>query len=374
MDITLWRIFLDFIKKVSPVRNTIYNIFAFFERAGAHEGLPSEIDRVLLEELCSHYLNDSINKVNFIKLSGWKPSGAYRIYIRTKRGKTWSLVYKNAKYVQNEIPALEGLPFIPGYPEYLIYNDSENTLAKYLPLIFSCQEIKPYKQYQYILEDLNHDYIRLSECDRNLVLQIVKKLSNFHASLEEWTFITGLCRIPKYDDNFTLSLQKYAYQALRRYKSIIHDDAVVRVLNLWSNICDVHRSTDLYDIQSLRPIHGDLNPSNIWIRKKIHDKVKIVDWEWLGLGFPHADLVSLLVNTSPKIEEKAIDIFSKKYDELSINQHKRIFLRCKLERAILDGSFIALHYMNSSYKTKMNMTKFVHNAMNRILYTYNELV
>ena len=367
-------IILNLIKQVSPVRNTVFYIFALFERACSHEGLPPEIDRIMLDKLCSLYLNDSINKVNFLKLSGWKPSGAYRIFIRTKKGIKWSLVYKNAKYEQNEIPAIEGLPFIPGYPEFLVYNDSKGIIAKYLPFVFDCREIRPFKQYQYVLEDLSLNNVRLSECSHDVILKTVSKLHKFHASLEEWTTSIDLYRIPKYDNNFTLSLQTYAYHALRKYNSIVNDDSVTRVLNLWPNICDVHKSTDVYDIKRLHPIHGDLNPSNVWVHRKNHERLKIVDWEWIGFGFPHADLASLLVNSSPKIEEKAIDVFYNEYNELSINQHKRIYQKCKLERAILNGSFIALQYINSSYQTKMNMAKFVHNAMKHILNTYNELI
>lgn len=336
-------------------------------------GIPSGIDFKQLNDICFDYLKDEINTVSYLHISSWKPSGSYRLKIKTRSGINWYLVYRDAEYNLNQIPALEGLPIIPGPSEYLVYKNSECALAEYLPNVHLCREVIPGEKYQYLLEDLNFGYKMISEGGTPTLFQAVSKLPEIHHAMKEWANIVGRDRLPHYNKDFSASLQVYAKSCLENYYTKTLDKLVAEVLRHWSNICNVHERGEFSEKLGLSPIHGDFNTSNLWLQEKRPWRLKIVDWEWAGLGIPHADLASLLVRSSTKIEQKALEAYFSKSDELSFAQHWKIYQWCKLERAMLDGSFIAAQYLKSSYSTRFDMVKFIQNAMYRLLCAHHEL-
>jgi serine/threonine protein kinase len=367
-------------------RNFIFRfIYSIFFRKSPYPipGIPETMDRDLLEKL---YLSINNNQVylaidnnypnkhySHIQLSSWKPSGTYRIIAHSTNGSNWSLVYKNSSYDLKEIPALEGLPIRPGHSEYVIYCHPKD-LDEYLPFAYLHREIIPKTRYEYLLQDLSYDYKRILHNDNLLktILKVVEELPFFYSSMDEWADVVGQEHLQSYNEYFSLELQKYAKKNFERYFHFTLDKRVAEVLKKWSDICKIHRCQELHRLKRL-PIHGDLNTSNIWIHKE-KNKIKIVDWEWAGFGLRHADLASLLKATPPKIENIALKTYIEQNSDFSPIEHKQIYNWCKLERGLLDGSFIAAQYVGAPrVMTEMNMVAFVKDAMYRTLVAYNEL-
>jgi hypothetical protein len=369
--------------KFYQLKNQVFNLLPLwmknvisYVRAGNRipiQGIPDGIDYEKLNEICFEYLMDEINTVSYLQISSWKPTGSYRLRIQTRSGVNWSLVFRNAEYNLNQISALDGLPIIPGPSEYLVYKNSDCALAEYLPKVYLCREVIPGVKFQYVLEDLNHGYRMISKGGTQTLFQAVLKLPEIHIAMEEWANIVGRDRLPQYNKDFSASLQVYAKKSLEKYYTKTFDKLVAEVLRHWPSICNVHECSEFSEKLGLSPIHGDFNTSNLWLQKKRPRRLKIVDWEWAGLGLPHADLASLLVWSSKEIERKALETYYKLTEELSFAQHWNIYQWCKMERAILDGSFIAAQYLKSSYPTRFNLPKYIQHAMYRLLHAHHEL-
>jgi thiamine kinase-like enzyme len=97
-------------------------------------------------------------------------------------------------------------------------------------------------------------------------------------------------------------------------------------------------------------------------------RVKVVDWEWAGIGVPHADLASLLKRVSPDDERGALEIFSRGYSQLGAEDHLRLFRWCQLERRLLDAGFIARQQMASTRQLP-RLDDFVRGAAGDVLRT-----
>ena len=93
------------------------------------KGVPPGITRELLADICQREFGDQPVDIVYAHLSGWKESGSYRLYLKTDRGRNWTLIYKNAVYEQDQIPALATLPLKPGSAEYVVYANPPGTLC-----------------------------------------------------------------------------------------------------------------------------------------------------------------------------------------------------------------------------------------------------
>jgi len=336
------------------------------------KGLPEGIDIEKLNELCLRHTGEHIKQVSHIHLSGWKTRGAFRLIIMTERGCYWNLIYKNAVYRTNQIPALKGLPLVPGPSEYLIYNNAGGLLTKYLPKIYLCQELIPDVQYKYLIEDLGVDYQNATVKN---VISLTTELPSIHEALNEWS-----CKIDKncllqYNHNYSIALQEYARKNLERYIRKMPGQNSLKVLELWNEIFEIHNKT--LNFHPNHTIHGDLNLANIMVHVKDPNRIKLIDWEWTGIGIPHADLASILMWVSPEIEQKALKLYAKHEDYISIKEHIILYRLCQLERGILDAAFLAAQHMETSiftkFKSTMNMPKYIEDSMYRVLIAYQVL-
>jgi thiamine kinase-like enzyme len=121
------------------------------------------------------------------------------------------------------------------------------------------------------------------------------------------------------------------------------------------------------------PIHGDFNTSNVHISKNGLNNIKLVDWEWAGLGLPLMDLASLLKRTKPEVEKQGLAIYSKHDFSLSPSTLKRFYYWCKLERGILDASFIAVQLLDSQTTTTFSLEKFVEESLQQVLTAFQKM-
>ena len=179
------------------------------------KGLPKGIYFNTLNNLCLQYLDEQLVNTWYVHLSGWKASGAYRLILKTEKGREWQLVYKDALYNLEQIPALKELAISPGPPEYVVNRTRHKSLVKYLPKSYFCVEVSPQRHYRYLFEDLSEDYqVPRTEDD---ILLVTTELSEFHEVLSDWsTRLDSKCLL-RYDREFSVALQNYAQTNLEKY-------------------------------------------------------------------------------------------------------------------------------------------------------------
>jgi aminoglycoside phosphotransferase (APT) family kinase protein len=337
------------------------------------EGLPTGIDFEILNELCVQHLAAPLQSASYAHLSGWKDAGAFRLLLQTAKGRRWSVIYKNAVYNLEHIPALVGLPNKPGPPEYLIYKNARGPLAQYLPTIYMCQEVVPGKHYQYLLEDVGQAYQKVSGQEN--LLKAAKALVAIHKAMADCLCDVDQAIFFRYNSDFSTQLQEYVVANLQRYANITTSNAASEVLALWPHISKRHRCHPAYSLQTVSLIHGDFNPANILVHQRRPDRIKLIDWEWAGFGMPHADMASLLKRAPPEVEQQALLLFSDQNRRLSPSQHKTLYEWCQLERGLIDASFmIAQGMMQSSAEKSSRFYRYTERSLERVLRAYNELV
>lgn len=338
------------------------------------EGLPDGITFDLVNKLSNDHLNDTLLKISYNHISAWKNTGAYRLFLETKKGTKWSLIYKQSIYSLEEIPALSNLPVTPGISEYAIYNNLEDKFQKYLPKIYFCCESIPNQKYQYLLEDLRGKYHPIYPKDSQFILEVVKKLPRFYCIINNYSFRIPQSSFLKYNYNFSIQLQTYLVESLEEYIKVTGDRIVSQFFRQWNLIEKVHLRQEFYDLQIPCFIHGDFNFSNIMIDRNNPSRFKLIDWEWAGWGDNHADLASLLQLVSPDLEEEALKIFSQKNKSLSWKNHKRLYEWCQLERGLLNAAFCAKQFIQSQNGiTKLNLPRFIEISLYRAMRAYKNL-
>jgi hypothetical protein len=333
-------------------------------------GLPNGLKFETLNKLCLDQFGESLKDIRYVHISGWKTLGAFRLLLRCK-GRLWTLIYKNALYSTEQIPALVGLSIRPGFPEYLIYNYAQGALVKYLPIVHLCSEIVPGEQYQYLFEDLRPKYRSVQYTSTDMI-NLAAEIPTVHQAMRDWLPNIDQDGLLKFGREYSEALLRYAKETLERYEKETEDKAVSEVCKHWSQISKLYQSEEFYKAQTYSPIHGDFNPSNVHLHNKSANCIKIVDWEWTGLGLVQADLVSLLKGVDPEIEKQALRRFCQQNNDLSFEEHKLLYQRCQLERNLLDGAFLAKQLMQASDKIDWG-PGFVRASMQQVLNTYNEL-
>ena len=358
--------------------NKIYSKITNRLQKSLVEGIPEGLTFEQLAKLCRQNWNEQLVKVSYIHLSSWKAAGSYRLLLKTKKGKIKRLVYKNAIYSIDHIPALEGLPVIPGFPEYLVYKNvyqnPQPAIGEYLPNVYHVKEIMPQKHYQYFLEDLGNEY-SITAYQPKVSLKVAQNISALHRAMKDFFPEAEQSRLLRYDGKFSSAIQEYFCKNIESYLEKTNNQNIYEVYQLWSQISKLYVRQEFQELQTNQPMHGDLNVSNILIHKKHPDQIKFIDWEWAGLGKVHADLASLFTNSEPEIENQALVIFAAHNKELSFEEHYRSYHWCQLERGLLDAAFIAAQQLQSSHQSDfLSSSEFIENAMRNILKSYQKLI
>lgn len=281
-------------------------------------------------------------------VSGWKRGGAFRLEGKTASGRTWTLVWKEARYDDADLPALAGLSVRPGPPEYTVYAGGGPALRALLPEVHHAAEIERGRHYQYLLEDLAPTHVRarhpaLARDAADLVHRVQRAMHTDLSGLGE-----GLL---DYGPEFTASVPGYAFEGLRMLAAGDHtlddlqvpdtaDETVVRQR--------YERARVLVETRvPLGPVHGDLNPTNVWT-DPYGDDVRVVDWEWAGIGLPHLDLVCALKRAPADLEGAAVLRFHALQGERSLYDDVVAYRWCRLQRYLLDAGFFARQLAGAS--------------------------
>jgi hypothetical protein len=313
------------------------------------EGIPRGLSLEVLESCCRMAFGRGLRKTSYSHLSGWKSEGAYRLCIELDNDAEAFLVFKIARYEYDDVPALRGLPVAPGAPEFIVFNLQNVPLVHFLPKVYWTVELEAEKCFAYICEDLGAEHYRLSRstCYKRDVLLVAEKLWSLQQAFECSLGENDSARLLCFDRDFSVSLLKYAHESIMKYSEYAQHSVVREVLNQWSKVEAILHRDELLDARPESLIHGDLNPSNIFISKR-GNEIRVVDWEWAGRGVPHADLVSLSKGCNRRTRRKALALFTEQIDGGGpMAEHLRWFSLCRLERGLLDAGFLARQAVES---------------------------
>ena len=334
-------------------------------------GLPESLDGELLDSLCRERGKGRLKRCSYLHLSGWKSLGAYRIELLTENGERWLLIYKNERYRTEVIPALDGLPVLPGPPEATILRMRDSALSPFLPGLILFRELEPGRHFQFLLEDLSQDYalLRPKKIDH---IEAARTLLRLQGAMQESFRGLPLEGLICYDRCYSERLLDYARSSLAGYAASVTNGPVTRLLDRWQDIELVHQRDEFYDDDLRVPIHGDYNASNIHVPRAGGTQLKIVDWEWAGVGVAHADLAALAKSVPREDAPALLQVVIDNDRRLSPEQHQRIFAWCQLERGLLDAAFLA-HQELTANRDVPWLQRAINRAAGGVLYALEAL-
>ncbi len=319
-------------------------------------GLPGGLSQEIVGKICREVTGEKLRSTSYVHLSGWKVSGAYRLFLKTQSGRTWPLIFKNAIYNLEELPGLRGMPIRPGPPEYLVYKYASGALSNFLPTVHLCLEVRPGSHYQYLLEDLSHKHRRLSpfggkeQAGSQNLRAAIDQLPTLHDALGNWYREIDPSALLRYDDGFSDAFIGFAKDNLEDYFAETGDETVSSILKIWPRISNLHESSGIGDLRGSVVIHGDYHNGHIYSDDSVPDSLKLIDWEWSGLGWPHADLASALKRASPEDEELALTIYAERMKNFTLGEHRRLYEWCQFERGLMDAAYLTRQQMEAPRK------------------------
>lgn len=331
---------------MSPVRRLARFLRARVRRASRIEGLPSGIDFDVVDLLCRDHLGSPLRGSTHVHLSSWKPRGTYRLRLTTEAGGTWDLIFKDELYSPENIPALRGLPILPGASEYAIYQARDLELQRFLPQVYWSRELDPGRHFQYLLEDLGPDFHKTRD-ERRQLLRATEVLVEVQRVLNDALGAPPHPRLAVYDRQYSEGLLDYALHNLQEYQAWEDDGSVGELCRNWKQVVQVHRRDEFYEHRLHGVIHGDYNRSNVHFHSRDRSQSRVLDWEWAGIGVPHADLAALLKSVRPADAQAALEVFARANGQLDLEGHRRLLHWCQMERRLLDAGFLARQQIDS---------------------------
>lgn len=315
-----------------------HRIYPMRQRLGAVRGVPPTLDRDLLDATVDRVFGSRPRSVVYAPMPGYKGDSVYRLWVGLGPPRYRTLVFKDARLTEDVYPAIRGFPGAPGLPEWAVLSQPAGPLDQYLAKVFAAVEIDRERHYQYLLEDLSTSY-RPVLTDRD-VSDAVAALAGVHAALVGWgedhVYQPVVHLGPENADDFL----GYVEGALRRFATVETAGVTAAFLARWDEVKAQYLSVEAVSQTRTQLIHGDYNRKNSFLDIGDTRRVKLVDWEWMGRGLPHADLASVLKRSPWGQQRTAVRQFFAADDTLSHKNHWKVYLWCRLQRSLLDA---ALH-------------------------------
>lgn len=342
------------------------------------EGAPDGLVWETLAELCVQHTGAAPKRISYIHVSGWKRAGAYRLFIENAKGREWRVIFKNAIYHLDHIPALEGYPVAPGPPEFLVYANAGGPLAEYLPEVYMCSEVVPGEHYLYLLEDLHPEFMQISDTGRGVKFGVAAELPFFHDALRQWLSGIAPTLLLHYDQKYSESLQFYAGSVFNRLAEMGGSSVASQVRDLWPSISSLHLDAEFQESGRDAPIHGDPNVANVMVHSRHPKRLKFIDWEWAGLGVPYADLVSLFRRVDARTHARLLDIYLGNTKPDQLDRQRRLYQWCRLERGMNDAAYMAAQHMGISGAGQSTLDastqEFIEKSLGNMLSAYKSLI
>lgn len=303
------------------------------------EGLPQGFDPSLLAAIVRRERDTGFVAVRHAPLQAWKLTSAYVVWMSLEDGTSWTLVVKDARFGDDDFPAIRGLSFEPGVPEYSLYSKMTSSLQRFTPRIYGVAELESGKHYQYVMEDLSVRHHPLyNERDR---IRILGRVADVHEALRDWVGKNESTSLLTYDRDYVNEIILHAESGLDSMSGIGRRDIIEPVRAIWPDVVAYLTAERNLSRRRLRPIHGDLNTKNCFVPNSNSDQARIVDWEWSGYGTVHDDVASLLKRSNRKLDERALRIIGRIEPELGEQDHLELLWWSRLATAVRDASLLS---------------------------------
>jgi hypothetical protein len=86
---------------------------------------------------------------------------------------------------------------------------------------------------------------------------------------------------------------------------------------------------------------------NLLAHRDDERRLKVLDWEWAGIGLPHADLAALAMSLPREDRPALVQAFVEEDRHLDAEQHRRLFHWGQLQRCLLDAARLARKQLQS---------------------------
>jgi thiamine kinase-like enzyme len=335
------------------------------------DGLPKGINFETVSRICSTNFGETLQRTTYVPASGRLTAGEYRLFLETRSERLLTLIYKEVIIEEGHFPSLPGILIAPGPPECAIYRSGSSRLLHYLPAVYLCDEIIPRKHYHYILEDLEQDYREPASKDDFYLM--TRQLPKIHLALREWLESGGEDELIRYEGAHLESLHEFSRAAVDAYLESRESETADRIRSSWKRIMQLLDRKNFFEFVPMRPIHGDFIPENIRIHRENTDDIKLINWEWAGIGIPHADLASLLKDAPRQIEEDALDGFVQHIKGWTTGDQIKLYWSCKLERGLFDAALLAAQHEAQAEGGGIDYRADIESALQRAMHAYEQL-
>ena len=316
-------------------------------------GPPPGVDRDVLADLAQQLLGSPARNYLHASVSGYKESTAFIVWMEATGGQSSRIFFKDVDLTPGQYPAVAGFPGSPGLPEAELYSSPSATMVPFLPELHAIAQLEP-QHYQYFMEDLNATH--RWGFNHNDIMCAVDRLFDVSAGIAGWYASDVDAPAIRYDGDFPALFVDYARDALERFAAVTGDAGVLDVLDRWDTIAGVYidETPDSAD----DGVHGDFHRENMFHDRSDPTKLTVVDWEFTGIGWIHNDLVSLLKKAQPETVDAALVRIAEVRPERSIDEHWRMYQRCRLERGLLDAAIVANQRLATSDHPTLSTVHF----------------
>jgi hypothetical protein len=277
-------------------------------------------------------------------ISGWKDDvGAERLWVATDDGRLRTVVMKRLDYSMAALPAANIMPFDISQTERVVFAES-GLDQRFIPSTFAI--IGPGEFHDgtgalVVMEDLAPKW-RRPRLHHDYAL-VVGQLDNIHQAISR---IAGQNidqeRLIRYDQALAEPLSELFEKKVIPELVASKETELSRWPANWETVKQLMTSSALPDVAATF-VHGDFTPAHIFIRWMPRRQLRLIDFEWVGVGFPHADLASLLKRARPSIEELTLRLYAARHREISLVQHRVVYEWCQLCRGLLDAVYLVTH-------------------------------
>src|SRR5690606_4148062 len=206
-------------------------------------------------------------------------------------------------------------------------------------------EIEPGRHFQYLLEDLAETCAEL----RPGALHVAAHgLVRMHEALQQTFAQDPPDALIRYDVRYSERLLECAAGNLAAYRALTGDGTVGTLLRRWGEVISLHHRDEFHEDGPRSPIHGDFVMRNLLASRQDDPQLKVLDWEWAGIGLPHADLAALAMSLPREHRAGLVQAYVAEDRRLEAEQHRRLFHWCRLQRALLDATRLARKQLASS--------------------------
>lgn len=333
--------------------------------SGATLGPPPGTPWANIAKRLEDILGARIRSVAHRPISGWKSAGAVRLWLQLDDNVWRTLVLKRLDYTMAALPAAQILPFDISQTERIIFAHADRDqqfIARPL-VILGPDDLQQSSTALVVMEDLapawrrprvHHDYSL-----------VIARLDRIHESMAQ--VATGHAKelpLIRYDRHLAVPLAELFERNLMAELSSLEDPGVLRLLARWPDIKEILTRLPLPEVPAAY-VHGDFVPAHIFMRWLPTPRLRLIDFEWLGIGPPHADLASLLKRARPSIERIGLRLYSAQHREFSPGEHRVLYEWCQLCRGILDAVYLTLHRKLSSPPREPTVSQYARSSLGR---------